>query len=256
MKIPKISCKFYSLHLYIGWEKNRIAIETEKVIFMTFWEENFMKRRLFALVVIVLFAALLSGCATRGSLKARDAEISSLKQQVIDAQNQCKVLTDERDAAEGRAKELEGELNDLSDKLKIEMEKTENYTMLRVSEKLLFKSSQASLSNSGMSVLNDIADVLAKYAEYDVRIEGHTDNRKIKPEFYDKFKSNWELSTARATEVVRYLTSKKDVAPKRMIAVGYGEYRPIASNDDAAGRSQNRRVEFYIAPANPIVDLK
>jgi len=215
-----------------------------------------MRGKLFALVVIVLFAALLSGCATRGSLKARDAEIASLKQQVIDAQNQCKVLTNQLDEAEGREKALQDELNLISDKLEIELEKTSQYTMLRVPDKLLFKSSQVNLSNSGMSVLNDIADVLSNYAEYDVRVEGHTDSRKIKPEFHDKFKSNWELSTARATEVVRYLTAKKGIGPERMIAVGYGEYRPIASNDDVAGRGQNRRVEFYIAPSNPVEDLK
>ena len=143
----------------------------------------------------------------------------------------------------------------MSDRLKIEMEQSEKYTMLRVPEKLLFNLSQVRLSTSGRKLLDDIAGILKKYPEYDVRVEGHTDNKKIKPEFYDKFKSNWELSTARATEVVRYLVKNRGIDPERMIAVGYGEYRPIATNDTAEGRGKNRRVEFFIAPKMPVKEI-
>ena len=79
--------------------------------------------------------------------------------------------------------------------------------------------------------------------------------RKVKPEFYDKYRSNWEISTARATEVVRYLINKKGINPERLIAVGYGEYHPIASNATAEGRQQNRRVEFYISPNRLVEEL-
>jgi len=215
-----------------------------------------MKAKMAVLVIILLLGAMLMGCASRGTVRAREAEIASLKQQLEEAQNQCKVLEKELDDAEGRANQLQGELDQLSDELQIEMEKNDKYTMLRVPEQLLFNFSQVSLSSGGQSVLNDIAEILGNYTEFDIRVEGHTDNRKIKPEFYEKFRSNWELSTARATEVVRYLVNKKDIGPERMIAVGYGEYRPIASNDDTEGRRQNRRVEFYIAPSNPVVELE
>ncbi len=214
-----------------------------------------MKTKLAALLVLVMLAAMFTGCATRGSLKARDAQIEQLKKDLDDALSQCVVLEGEKKVAEDRADQLEGELNDLSDKLKIEMEQNEKFTMLRVPDKLLFYSSQVSLSRSGVNVLNDIADILGRYPEFDIRIEGHTDSWRIKPEFHDKFKSNWELSTARATEVLRYLVNKKGISPERMMAVGYGKHRPIASNDDAAGRSQNRRVEFFIAPSGPVKDL-
>jgi chemotaxis protein MotB len=207
-----------------------------------------MRTKFLVLASVLLLAAMLTGCATKGQLRARDAEIESLKQQLEDARSQCVVLENEKKEIQDRANELQGELDDLSNKLQLEMEKSERHTMLRVPEQLLFRSSQSSLSSDGRTVLDDIADIMTKYTEYDVRVEGHADNRKIKPEFYDKYKSNWELSTARATEVVRYLISKKRLAPERLIAVGYGENRPIASNDTDEGRKQNRRVEFYISP--------
>ena len=214
-----------------------------------------MKTKLAALLVLVLLAAMLTGCATRSSLKARDAEIASLRQEVEEARNQCRILEDEIKVSEDRIKSLEGELGDLSDELKIEIEQNEKFTMLRIPEKLLFNSSQINLSRGGSNVLNDIAEILGRYPEFDIRIEGHTDNRPIKPEFYNLFRSNWELSTARATEVLRFLINKKGISPERMVAVGYGEYRPIATNDDIAGRAQNRRVEFFIAPSQKVKDL-
>jgi len=77
-----------------------------------------------------------------------------------------------------------------------------------------------------------------------VRIEGHTDDLPIHT---DRFPSNWELSTARATEVVHYFTDRR-IKPERMIACGYGENHPVASNKTTAGKAMNRRVEIVISP--------
>lgn len=214
-----------------------------------------MKAKVSVLLLAVLLAALLAGCATKGQLKARDAEIAELKQQLEEARSQCVILEDEKKAIENRANEMQGELDDLSDSLQIVIEKNAKYTMLRVPEKLLFNSSQVNIHKEGRALLDNIADILKRYQEYDVRVEGHTDNVGIKPEFYDKFRSNWELSTARATEVIRYLINKKGISPDRLVAVGYGEHRPVASNDTADGRRQNRRVEFYIAQKGPVKDI-
>ncbi|MBI4226988.1 MAG: flagellar motor protein MotB, partial [Candidatus Omnitrophica bacterium] len=76
-------------------------------------------------------------------------------------------------------------------------------------------------------------------------IEGHTDNEPIKA---SGWKSNWELSTARATSVLHYLVDNKGVSPERVSAIGYGEYRPVISNATAEGRQQNRRVEVVVLP--------
>ncbi|PIQ87934.1 MAG: hypothetical protein COV73_01520 [Candidatus Omnitrophica bacterium CG11_big_fil_rev_8_21_14_0_20_43_6] len=76
-------------------------------------------------------------------------------------------------------------------------------------------------------------------------MEGHTDNVPISK---SGWKSNWELSTARALSVLHYLAGEQGVSPERLSAIGYGEYRPLASNETADGRKQNRRVEIVILP--------
>jgi chemotaxis protein MotB len=87
--------------------------------------------------------------------------------------------------------------------------------------------------------------LLKEVADRDIGIEGHTDNQPIK---YSGWKSNWELSMARATSVLHYLVDKKGLAPQRVAATGYGEYRPVATNDTEEGRRLNRRVEIVILP--------
>ena len=77
----------------------------------------------------------------------------------------------------------------------------------------------------------------------DIRIEGHTDNVPI---HNDKYDSNWELSTARATEIIKLFITKFSLAPNRLSASGYSEYYPTASNETAEGRAMNRRVDLVI----------
>jgi len=87
-----------------------------------------------------------------------------------------------------------------------------------------------------------------------IRVEGHTDNVPIATSLQDRFASNWELSTARATAVVRYLQDKAGIAPDHLIAAGYGEFRPIAPNTTPEGRTQNRRIEIVLVPVEkPVV---
>jgi chemotaxis protein MotB len=82
-------------------------------------------------------------------------------------------------------------------------------------------------------------------AQFNIGIEGHTDNIPIK---HSNWKSNWELSTARALSVLHYLEKNQGISPERLSAIGYGEYRPVASNETNEGRKQNRRVEIVILP--------
>lgn len=92
------------------------------------------------------------------------------------------------------------------------------------------------------SVLEKMMAVIRKTPERDIRVEGHTDNIPINT---PKFPSNWELSSARALQVVKYLYQNGE-DPQRLSAVGYGEFRPIVSNDTEQNRNQNRRIEVYI----------
>ena len=109
-------------------------------------------------------------------------------------------------------------------------------------EVMLFPSGQANLIEEAMAFLDDMAPMLSEISNY-IEVEGHTDNRPIST---NRFPSNWDLSTARANEVIRYLVEEHGIQPERFTSVGYGEYRPIASNDTREGRSKNRRVVMMI----------
>ena len=119
-----------------------------------------------------------------------------------------------------------------------------------------FDSGSAQIRTSSLSAFSRIAWLLAD-RKYRVRIEGHTDNRPI---HNAKFGDNWELSTARATELVRLLIVKYGFAPERLSAAGYAEYHPVVENSSMEGRAQNRRVDLVIlgrvpARKNPLLPV-
>lgn len=112
-------------------------------------------------------------------------------------------------------------------------------------DEVLFDSGKAKIKTEAFSALDKVASVItSKAADLNIGVEGHTDNQPIK---YSGWKSNWELSTARATSVLHYLV-EKGVLPEKLAATGFGEYRAVASNDTTEGRRKNRRVEIVILP--------
>lgn len=115
-------------------------------------------------------------------------------------------------------------------------------------DQILFDSGSAEVKGAGQKVLDKVGAALNKIEGKDIRIEGHTDNKPLNASLREKFPTNWELSTARATAVARYLIDHAAVDAKRLVAAGYGEFRPKASNDTAEGRAQNRRIEIVLVP--------
>jgi len=91
--------------------------------------------------------------------------------------------------------------------------------------------------------------VLATIDDKQIQVSGHTDKTPISGKLTSQFPSNWELSAARATNVVRFLSEKANLPPQRLVATGYAEYHPIASNKTAAGRARNRRIEILLTPS-------
>ena len=111
---------------------------------------------------------------------------------------------------------------------------------------ILFDSGKAKIRAEAQPILEKVARVLnQELVEQPIGVEGHTDNEPIR---HSGWKSNWELSTARATSVLHYLVDQRQVTPSRVSAIGYGEYRPVTSNETADGRQQNRRVEIVVLP--------
>ncbi len=123
----------------------------------------------------------------------------------------------------------------------ITVRRTELWMEIELSTSILFASGSGELNPQAVPVLHQIAQILKPFPN-PIRVEGFTDNNPINTWLYP---SNWELSAARAARVVR-LFAEEGIAPERLAAVGFGEYRPVADNASAQGRSQNRRVALVV----------
>lgn len=143
-------------------------------------------------------------------------------------------------------KKLEEELKSLADnsasQKNISVFVDERGAVIRILDKAFFDEGKADFKEKAKNALDKIVPVL-KSTSNNIRIEGHTDNIPISTR---EFRSNWELSVRRATEVVRYLIERYDFSPEKISAVGYAAYRPIVPNDTAENRALNRRIEIII----------
>jgi len=129
------------------------------------------------------------------------------------------------------------------DELTVTMRDGKVYVSL--SDKLLFKSGDATVETKGKEALKKLAEVLNKNNEVSIAVEGHTDNVPIKTALY---KDNWDLSAARATNVVRLLTDEYKMDSRRLTAAGKGEFSPVADNASVEGKARNRRTEIVLSP--------
>jgi chemotaxis protein MotB len=115
-------------------------------------------------------------------------------------------------------------------------------------DRILFPSGEAKITPEGVGVLMRIGEILKDTRGKIIRVEGHTDIVRIAPRLQRKYPTNWELSTARATNVVRFLQDKVAIEGARLRAVGMSEFHPVASNKTREGRGQNRRIEIALLP--------
>lgn len=203
---------------------------------------------LFLLLGVIVLG---SGCATSDKdlmemNHQQAATIESLTQEL-------NRLNQELDEMMLSRQELAGAQAVLGEQLKSElasgdmsMSMEDRGLVLTVQNRVLFDSGKATLKTSSRNALNKIAGTLnQKVGGNMVYVEGHTDNEPIR---HSGWRSNWELSTARATEVIHYFIEQENVSAKRLAATGYGEFQPVADNNIEAGRMKNRRVEIIISP--------
>jgi chemotaxis protein MotB len=139
---------------------------------------------------------------------------------------------------------LKSALTDIND-TDIEIKVEKSAVFISISDKMLFKTGSYDVNDRALTVLGKVAQVLNSRPEIEFMVEGHTDNVPIKN---NCVADNWDLSTKRATAVVRLLQNQFRIDPKRMTAGGRGEYLPVAANADAAGKSLNRRTRIVILP--------
>jgi chemotaxis protein MotB len=164
-------------------------------------------------------------------------QIAALQAKVAD-------LEQEKETAAQMAKGLEDEMRADLESKDVTISKLQGKLTVNILDRVMFDSGEAILKPDGAAVMRKIAAILAEHPKLKVHVIGHTDNVPIR----SRFASNWELSTARALAAVHFLTEKAGIDPRRVGAVGYGEYRPIADNATAEGRARNRRIAVTILP--------
>lgn len=197
---------------------------------------------------------------TQTDLASRNDDLASMRLAAETNAARVAALVEELDAARARAAELEhqNEETSLNQRLiEAEMRRTLESKDITISElqgkltvnildRILFDSGEATLRPEGQEVLMKIANVLAQFPTRQAHVIGHTDNVPIRASARHRYPSNWELSTARATAAVRFLSEQAGVDPRRLGAVGYGEFRPVADNNTAEGRALNRRIAIVV----------
>ena len=178
-----------------------------------------------------------------GALATQDKDreqIAALQTQVADLQKERDQAAQAAQAAKGLEEEMRTDLESKD----VTISKLQGKLTVNILDRVMFDSGEAVLKPAGESVLQKIAALLATHANLKIHVIGHTDNVPIR----SRFASNWELSTARALAAVHFLTERAGLDPRRVGAVGYGEYRPIADNATAEGRAKNRRIAITILP--------
>jgi len=187
---------------------------------------------LWVLVLIIGFSS--SGCTVifQKGRRADLDKISKLKNQLTDLE---------------RAKlELEDRLKNEIDDKEVKVDMMDKGLVITFVAEVLFDSGKDELKPESLAKLEKVSDVLnTTVRDFLVGVEGHTDNVPIK---YSGWKSNWELSTARALSVLHFLVDTQGLEAQRLSATGYGEYHPVASNEAKEDRQKNRRVEIVILP--------
>lgn len=215
-----------------------------------------MRSRMLTFILLGIF--LLPGCSYIQKARRTDElelenanlryKIAQLKKEKVEAVEQVaeeknKELSGLEQAKLDLEKSLKKEIGEYKARLKM----TERGLIITFLSEVFFDSGKDTVKEDGKLSLHKVADVLNKGAlNSNVAIEGHTDNDQIK---YSAWASNWELSSARALAVLHYVIDECKIAPQRLSANGYGEFRPIVPNDSSENKQKNRRVEIIILPS-------
>ena len=182
-----------------------------------------------------VFDAQVTGTGTQPSAQAAEAALA-------DAQQRATAARQERSVLQKAQQEIQHNLDEegLGGAVQFRLE-SRGLVVTIVSDKVLFDPGEADLKPQGAEVIDKLAAALGRLPNK-LSIEGHTDNTPVS----GRYPSNWELSTARATTVLRTMIERYGIAASRLQAAGYADTQPVAGNGDAAGRAANRRVEIVV----------
>jgi chemotaxis protein MotB len=185
---------------------------------------------------------------TKSDLANASAQNQTNQDLIAGFTNQVANLQKEKELAVQSSKSLENEMRSELESKDVTISKLQGKLTVNILDRVMFDSGEAVLKPDGEAVMRKIAAILAEHPRLTIHVIGHTDNVPIRPAAHSRFASNWELSTARALAAVHFLTEQAGVDPRRVGAVGYGEFRPVADNSTPEGRAKNRRIAVTILP--------
>ena len=192
-------------------------------------------------------------------LEAQNAYLKNINQQQQTNINTLKLELEKRKSViqlQGKViqllddtkKTIETSLKDQIASQEIEVVETDDKLKVIFVDKILFDSGSVEINPRGKELLMIMAGSLKDSEDQNIVVEGHTDNVPLSAALRKRFPSNWELSTARAATVARFFQEAGGIPAEKLSARGYSSYRPVASNETAEGRHQNRRIEIILSP--------
>jgi len=196
----------------------------------------------------------------RDELGTARNDLNNIRDELGTVREELNALAQQRDTAQAERDQILADSERIRDGLTRELEsaKLANITIqqtradasvpIRLGNADFFAQGSATLTAEGASKLTKLAQIIATFEDRRIVVEGHTDNVPIGARLKSVYQSNWELSVARAAAAVRYIQSQSDIDPQLLTASGFGEYKPMASNETAQGRQMNRRVEVVLYP--------
>ena len=208
------------------------------------WMATFSDMVTLMLVFFILMYAIASKNVQTFKSAIIGAEAKSIG--VLEALNAVEVEESLKKLKPEQSDDILSGMSDAAEDTDMTVETSASKIVVRVPGASLFKPGQADLQLKARSLLDAVIKEVNKHPEYKVHIQGHTDDEPISTE---KFPTNWELSSSRATAVLRYFVDK-GAEPERMTATGYADTFPLGRNDTAPGRAKNRRVEFVLEKEN------
>ncbi len=252
-----------------------------------------MLRHLRIGIAVIAVGLITTGCVSSGKFKKmeaqKDSEIAALKKQKSDLDGQKQALEKQKGTLEQSKTELEQNKAAMEEQLgSLQQEKTalaaasqqqqqqydalvkglssevekgqlqvrqyQNMLSVDLAEQIFFDSGRATLKSGGKDVLKKVGEALKGYENKIIRVVGHTDNVPLAKSLQATFPTNWDLSVARATNVVRFL-QEVGVPPERMVPSGRSEFDPVAPNDTPEGRQKNRRIEIMLIDKSLVSEM-
>jgi chemotaxis protein MotB len=198
--------------------------------------------------------------AEKAQLEGEKAQLETDKAQLetvkSDLESEKRELSKSVEVREEDIAELKVISDKLQEKMKddiahgdIRLDQAGSRLRVVLADKVLFDPGEVQVCKRGEGVLARVAEVLAGTPDQQIQVSGHTDRAPISSKLAAQYPTNWELSAARATSVVRFLAEKTKIPAQQLVASGHGESQPIASNKSSAGRARNRRIEILLTPA-------